>query len=429
MKINTNINTMHTLKNIVLSGTFCLAAFFMEGQNKYALIIGINDYYEAPGIKSVESLDGSVNDANAIRDMLITKFGFKKNNIDTVYNAAATRDNIVASLSKKLQQCKPGDIMVFFYSGHGVWMRNSQLEDDAIKKGRNQAMLTSDLYNYKDHFKCFLRDFTLKTWFNYFVSKKVKLTSIFDCCFGGNLIMAEHGALVYPGKTKGVDFNRLMRRLTYDIDDPEKLMDSISGNTIKAAAGCKTDASGAIFNTLDTDNDGVPDCKDKEVFTDRTCFPVNEDGVGKCDIDYLLQRTLTKFDEAELEKNTGDVVQGEAARERAFSSSTVIDISEKDTIRRPSERLNSGILFLSATTEAQKAREFKDENNVVHGAFTAALIRVINQYPNGITAADLYDKIKADMANAKLKQTPTIIKDPARLNTDLIGQPLKSVRR
>ena len=32
----------------------------------------------------------------------------------------------------------------------------------------------------------------------------------------------------------------------------------------------------------DTDGDGVPDCKDKELITPTHCQPVDADGVGKC---------------------------------------------------------------------------------------------------------------------------------------------------
>ena len=85
------------------------------GQTKHALLIGINDYYETKDKKSHESLRGPVNDANAIRELLISKFGYKAANIDTIYNAAATRDNIIEGMKKKIKECKPGDIMVFFY--------------------------------------------------------------------------------------------------------------------------------------------------------------------------------------------------------------------------------------------------------------------------------------------------------------------------
>ncbi|MCO6496694.1 MAG: OmpA family protein [Chitinophagaceae bacterium] len=44
-------------------------------------------------------------------------------------------------------------------------------------------------------------------------------------------------------------------------------------------AGVKVDVNGC---PLDTDGDGVPDYKDKELITPTYCFPVDENGVGKC---------------------------------------------------------------------------------------------------------------------------------------------------
>jgi len=42
---------------------------------------------------------------------------------------------------------------------------------------------------------------------------------------------------------------------------------------------CPVDSHGV---TRDTDGDGVPDCKDKELITPTYCQPVNADGIGKC---------------------------------------------------------------------------------------------------------------------------------------------------
>lgn len=44
-------------------------------------------------------------------------------------------------------------------------------------------------------------------------------------------------------------------------------------------AGAKVDTRG---RALDTDGDGVPDFRDKEILTSQKCFPVNNDGVGTC---------------------------------------------------------------------------------------------------------------------------------------------------
>lgn len=44
-------------------------------------------------------------------------------------------------------------------------------------------------------------------------------------------------------------------------------------------AGCPVDSHGV---SRDTDGDGVPDCRDKELLTAQNCFPVNADGIGNC---------------------------------------------------------------------------------------------------------------------------------------------------
>ena len=47
-------------------------------------------------------------------------------------------------------------------------------------------------------------------------------------------------------------------------------------------SGCPVDSHGV---TKDTDGDGVPDCKDKELITPTYCQPVDADGIGKCPCD------------------------------------------------------------------------------------------------------------------------------------------------
>ena len=46
--------------------------------------------------------------------------------------------------------------------------------------------------------------------------------------------------------------------------------------------GCPVDSHGV---SRDTDGDGVPDCKDKELITPTYCQPVDADGIGKCPCD------------------------------------------------------------------------------------------------------------------------------------------------
>ncbi|HLK27190.1 MAG TPA: caspase family protein [Puia sp.] len=410
---------MAVAKQIVFVVCFSIFSMLAKSQNKYALLIGINDYYEVKGIKSDVSLHGSVNDANSIRDLLINKFDFKSANIDTLYDAAATRDNIVEALNKKLKECKRGDAMVFYYSGHGVYLYNSDEAKDSIKRGMNQAMLTSDLYNYDDHLKCFLRDFSLKKYFNLFIDKKIVLTTIFDCCFSGNLAMADPHADLSE-RTKSIDVQDLIGRLVEKKSDPQLFIDSITGMPTGKVQGCLTDSTGEIIDKTDSDEDGVPDCRDKEKFTPKECNPVNRDGVGSCSFDYMLQafqKTLDRYDASEFKNRNVNSID----RDKAFSATAVLNISEKDTIQRPVYRKDSRFLFISATNDVQKAVEFKDENGVIHSFFTASIMRVFKNAPPDVPVEDLFQKIVDDMNGYHRNQNPTLYSDPLRKKNNLIG--------
>lgn len=69
-----------------------------------------------------------------------------------------------------------------------------------------------------------------------------------------------------------------------ELKSPKPLMDSDGDGVVdqfdlepNTPAGCAVDTRG---RSLDTDGDGVPDCRDKQVLTPNTWFPVDADGVG-----------------------------------------------------------------------------------------------------------------------------------------------------
>jgi hypothetical protein len=80
---------------------------------KLALLVGINKYSFSP-------LDGCINDVELQRNLLIHRFGFKSNDILTLLDEKATRQGILEAFNEHLiQQAKPGDVVVYHYSGHG----------------------------------------------------------------------------------------------------------------------------------------------------------------------------------------------------------------------------------------------------------------------------------------------------------------------
>lgn len=410
------------MRPIIFSLLCCLLQYSGIAQQKHALLIGIEEYYEVFGVRSAESLKGPVNDVHAMTDLLVKKFGVPKQNIDLLINGAATRDNIINRLKKKLNECRPGDQLIFYYSGHGVWMQNSDEDqkNDPVKQGMNQAMLTCDLYNFSSNFKCFIRDVTLKEYFNLFIDKKVAVTALMDCCFSGNL------ARVNPNerpenysREKALDFNELMGRLTASAPDTRQLLDSIMGQTLITPPGCKMDAQGNITDKADSDKDGVPDCMDRQPQTPPGCLPVSADGIGLCEFEVGFQATLNRFDKNEIQEK-------EINTRGSFNGRQSISINEKDTVTRPADRKDSRFLFIAAATDRQKALEFlSPTDKLVHGMFTAAIMRVLEANPAETPVEVLFEKIKADMATFKKNQDPVMYGDPARMNMNLIGSKKK----
>jgi hypothetical protein len=84
---------------------------------KLALLVGINSY---PQTKRFNNLQGCLNDVELQRQLLIHRFGFNPNDIKTLKDGEATREGILTAFNEHLvKQAKPGDVVVFHFSGHG----------------------------------------------------------------------------------------------------------------------------------------------------------------------------------------------------------------------------------------------------------------------------------------------------------------------
>jgi len=86
-------------------------------RESFAVVIGIDDYANWPKLRY------AVNDAKAIRDVLVEKYGFKAQNVITLTNQEATRENITAALGTTLadpRKVRREDRVFVFYAGHGA---------------------------------------------------------------------------------------------------------------------------------------------------------------------------------------------------------------------------------------------------------------------------------------------------------------------
>src|SRR5919199_2104404 len=89
---------------------------------KLALLVGINAY---PETGAYDALNGCVTDVELQRQLLINRFGFNSNDILTLTDKQATRQGILTAFEEHLiKQAKPGDVVVYHYSGHGSTVKD-----------------------------------------------------------------------------------------------------------------------------------------------------------------------------------------------------------------------------------------------------------------------------------------------------------------
>ena len=128
-------------------------------------------------------LQGCINDVKNIYNFLITKHNFPKENIRILTddqqnpNGQPTRANIINGIRWLVQGAKPGDSLVFHFSGHG-----GQVEDlDGDESdGLDETIMPVD-YNSAGH----IVDDDLNDWLVKPLPAGVRLLALMDCCHSG----------------------------------------------------------------------------------------------------------------------------------------------------------------------------------------------------------------------------------------------------
>lgn len=239
---------MRPLTSLYLWICFLVLCLQAPGQTRRALVIGINTYqpagtsaqhpagctYGRCELGAFENLEGSVNDAEAVADLLTSpKFGFPAANVALLTNPAApnpragmlilpadqtTHDGILAAMKKYLVDVpQAGDTVVFYDASHGSLRVNSKGTKLVVwSEGKlvhaDTTLVPSDAY--KGGYD--VRDREMARIFNAALDKGIHLTVIFDSCHSG-------------GVARGIGAKYRERSLAYDPRDineaPEKAPD------------------------------------------------------------------------------------------------------------------------------------------------------------------------------------------------------------
>lgn len=151
-----------------------------ESAKKLALLIGIDEY------EKVGDLDGCVNDVQNMKALLRDKFGFEEANIKTLVNEQATRRAILDAFQQHLiAQAKPGDIVVFHYSGHGSQMKDAEGGDEPDQYDETIVPQDSRKPGVFD-----IPDDSINGLLQLLSEKTENVTFIFDSCHSGTVARA-----------------------------------------------------------------------------------------------------------------------------------------------------------------------------------------------------------------------------------------------
>lgn len=93
--------------------------------NSWAIVIGIDDYAKWP------KLQYAANDAQAMRQMLVERYGFAGDHVFSLQNGEATRNGILATFHDKLAHggVQKNDRIFVFFAGHGATRKLSSGRD------------------------------------------------------------------------------------------------------------------------------------------------------------------------------------------------------------------------------------------------------------------------------------------------------------
>lgn len=172
----------------------------MAAPRRRALLIGINDYTasrlgvrprlvrpqivrprpEAGPQRDWPNLAGAVNDVGALEEMLGLLYGFNDRDIVTLTDQEATRSAILAAVENHLlKRAAKGDVLLFYFAGHGSQVRNSlSNEPDQL----DESIVPADSrLGVPD-----IRDKELRPFFNRILDRGARLTVILDNCHSGS---------------------------------------------------------------------------------------------------------------------------------------------------------------------------------------------------------------------------------------------------
>jgi hypothetical protein len=140
-----------------------------------AVLVGIDEYER----DDVPSLSGCVNDVALVRSLLKQYFQVPNEDLRVLVNGRATKANIMERIAATIARAEPGDVIVFYFSGHGSQIRDRN--GDELTDGLDEIICPYDMDWDRG---TYVLDDDLDALFAT-LPPDVLLEAFFDCCFWG----------------------------------------------------------------------------------------------------------------------------------------------------------------------------------------------------------------------------------------------------
>lgn len=137
---------------------------------KRAVVVGVDDY----SVQGVGSLSMCVRDARCFYHLLVDAFLFEPANILTYLDLKADSATILQALRSQVAKSEPGDVLCFYYSGHGA-----RLPHPTNKGQFYETIIPAQGQWISDHDLFLIADGLQPSYVNF--------TCVFDSCHSGGM--------------------------------------------------------------------------------------------------------------------------------------------------------------------------------------------------------------------------------------------------
>ncbi len=202
-----------------------------------ALIVGINY------IGTEYQLSGCINDANNIRDFVINRGCDNLIMMTEKDRYRPSKSNILAGLTYLLKNSKSGDVVLFYYSGHGSNVKDANGDE---VDGLDEVLVSVNFESISDDELNQVIKTNLKT--------DVSLFIMCDCCHSGTMIDLKYNYNEDSTVTKDIDMSGNVYYISGCRDSQTSMETMINNKTQGLLTNCfvniMKDSSNILWNDL-----------------------------------------------------------------------------------------------------------------------------------------------------------------------------------